>query len=129
MTADPTAAQPVEPESGTTPPGAPTAGPGAATLDAWLSGPVHDEIVRQSIDAIVITDPRFEVRVWNPAAERLYGIPADVAIGRRMDELDRDLRPRRGAARSSPVPGPRSSRAAAGGGGWPSDRSRDAGRR
>ncbi len=97
MTADPTAAQPVEPESGTTPPGAPTAGPGAATLDAWLSGPVHDEIVRQSIDAIVITDPRFEVRVWNPAAERLYGIPADVAIGRRMDELvatsDRDGEP------------------------------------
>jgi two-component system NtrC family sensor kinase len=87
VTVDPTAAQPGDPVSGAIPSGAPSAGSESATLRAWLSGPVHDEIVRQSIDAIVITDAAFEVRVWNPAAERLYGIPADVAIGRPMDEL------------------------------------------
>jgi LDH2 family malate/lactate/ureidoglycolate dehydrogenase/PAS domain-containing protein/aryl carrier-like protein len=82
VTVDPTAAQPGDPASGAIPSGAPSAGSESATLRAWLSGPVHDEIVRQSIDAIVITDAAFEVRVWNPAAERRFGIPAVVAIGR-----------------------------------------------
>src|SRR4051812_9147941 len=55
---------------------------------AWLTtASIQDEIVSQSIDAIVITDVERLIRVWNPAAERLYGIPAADAVGRAMDEL------------------------------------------
>jgi len=38
-------------------------------------------LVQQSLDALVVTDTELRVRLWNPAAERLYGIPASLAIG------------------------------------------------
>ncbi len=38
-------------------------------------------------DALIVTDLDARVRVWNAAAERLYGIPADDALGRVIYEL------------------------------------------
>ncbi|HEX2756132.1 MAG TPA: PAS domain S-box protein [Candidatus Limnocylindrales bacterium] len=54
---------------------------------AWHAVSLQDEVIRQSVDAIVVTDADLRVRVWNPAAERLYGIPAATAIGQSMAEL------------------------------------------
>jgi PAS domain S-box-containing protein len=51
------------------------------------AGRIHDEIVRQSLDAILITDLDDVVEVWNPAAERLYGIPAADAVGQPLGTL------------------------------------------
>jgi PAS domain S-box-containing protein len=47
----------------------------------WPDEAIQDEVVRQSVDALILTDPELRVRLWNPAAERLYGIPASLAIG------------------------------------------------
>ena len=44
-------------------------------------------VLAQTAEAIVTTDPDTRITSFNPAAERLYGIPATVAIGRRADEL------------------------------------------
>jgi PAS domain S-box-containing protein len=45
--------------------------------------------MRQATDAILLIDPQGRVRLWNPAAERLFGYPADSLSG-----LDaRDLAP------------------------------------
>ena len=38
-------------------------------------------------DAIIVRDLAHRVRYWNAAAERLYGIPADQAIGRDIEDL------------------------------------------
>ncbi|MCW2901611.1 MAG: multi-sensor signal transduction histidine kinase [Streptosporangiaceae bacterium] len=47
---------------------------------------VHDPILRAVIecaaDAIVAVDPHFAVTVWNPAAERMFGWPADDLLGK-----------------------------------------------
>jgi PAS domain S-box-containing protein len=60
--------------------------PAAATPnDALAAVPI--EVFRQSIDAIVVTDAEYLVRAWNPAAERLYGISAADAIGRRAADI------------------------------------------
>jgi PAS domain S-box-containing protein len=75
VTADRTAAGPSE-----------TAAPGAAD-PSWPDEAIPDEVVRQSIDAVILTDTEVRVRVWNPAAERLYGIPASIAVGRPMGEI------------------------------------------
>jgi PAS domain S-box-containing protein len=48
---------------------------------------LDDEVVRHSLDAILVTDAEFAIRTWNPAAERIYGIQAADAIGRRLREL------------------------------------------
>ena len=53
----------------------------------WSAASIQDEIVAQSLDAIVITDSERRVRIWNPAAEQLYGIRAADAIGRPMADL------------------------------------------
>jgi PAS domain S-box-containing protein len=58
---------------------------------ADLDDVIRDEIVRQSIDAVIITDPAGQIRTWNPGAERLYGILASDAIGRRVPELVESL--------------------------------------
>ena len=47
----------------------------------WADDAVRAELVQQSLDALVVTDTELRVRLWNPAAERLYGIPASLAIG------------------------------------------------
>ena len=63
------------------------AGPSEAaeTSDAaipWADDAVRAELVQQSVDALILTDTELRVRLWNPAAERLYGITASLAIGR-----------------------------------------------
>ncbi|HET7031464.1 MAG TPA: PAS domain S-box protein [Candidatus Limnocylindrales bacterium] len=50
-------------------------------------GSLGDEVVRQSLDAIVVSDPAFVIGTWNPAAERMYGIPASEAIGDRFSDI------------------------------------------
>ncbi|HXG39916.1 MAG TPA: GAF domain-containing protein, partial [Candidatus Limnocylindrales bacterium] len=44
-------------------------------------------VVDRATEAIVLTDLDFRVRLWSPGAERLYGIPAELALGRHVDEL------------------------------------------
>ncbi len=48
---------------------------------------IHDEIVRRSIDAIILIDRTSRIRVWSPSAEVLYGIPSTTAIGQPLAEL------------------------------------------
>ena len=63
---------------------------GAAATDGadpFGHGILHDVILRQSADATIITDRQRIVRVWNPAAEHLYGIAADEAVGRPVERL------------------------------------------
>jgi PAS domain S-box-containing protein len=36
-------------------------------------------------DAIVVADPNGLIRLWNPAAVRLFGFTADEAVGRSLD--------------------------------------------
>jgi PAS domain S-box-containing protein len=55
--------------------------------DTWNATSAQDEFLRQSIDAIIITDRDLRVRVWNPAAERLYGVPATTAVGQPLSEI------------------------------------------
>ena len=45
------------------------------------------QIARVMTDSVTVTDLHRRVVVWNEAAERLYGIAADDAIGRPIDEL------------------------------------------
>ena len=68
-----------------------TADPAAAHTRATdLSGDpiapqsLADEVVEHSTDAIIVTDETFSIRTWNPAAERIYGIPAAEALGQRL---------------------------------------------
>jgi PAS domain S-box-containing protein len=46
-------------------------------------------IAASADDAIIVTDLDAQVRIWNPAAERLYGIAAHEALGRRIYDLTR----------------------------------------
>lgn len=36
-------------------------------------------------DAVVVADPEGAIRLWNPAAEHLFGYSADEALGRSLD--------------------------------------------
>lgn len=38
-------------------------------------------------DAVVVCDPKGQVVVWNPAAERMFGFTRDEAVGQRMDMI------------------------------------------
>lgn len=65
-------------------PGALTAPPPAvsdapAHLRDLLTGVLADVA-----DAVIITDLHSHIRSWNPAAERVYGWPADVVLGRHL---------------------------------------------
>ncbi len=48
-------------------------------------------IVSESPDAIVIVDRVGNLQSWNPAAEALFGIPAERAIGRRFSEIVEEM--------------------------------------
>ncbi|GAB4441166.1 MAG: hypothetical protein Kow0031_23130 [Anaerolineae bacterium] len=48
-------------------------------------------IAEQSPDAIVLTDGTGRVIEWNPAAERIYGLPKDRAVGRPLWEIQFEL--------------------------------------
>jgi PAS domain S-box-containing protein len=53
----------------------------AGETDAWLA----QAIVREAAEAIVVTDPEGIIRLWNHAAERLFGHPATEAVGQNLD--------------------------------------------
>ena len=38
-------------------------------------------------DAVLLLDPRENIRYWNPAAERLFGLDTDAVLGKRADEV------------------------------------------
>lgn len=42
-------------------------------------------LVDQAPDAMIFADRNGVVRVWNPAAERIFGYPATAAIGQNLD--------------------------------------------
>ena len=44
-------------------------------------------IIGAAEDAIILLDPTGTIRGWNPAAERLYGLAAAEALGRRYESL------------------------------------------
>ena len=45
------------------------------------------DVARVMADAVTMTDLHRRVVIWNEAAAELYGIPADAALGRPIDEL------------------------------------------
>jgi PAS domain S-box-containing protein len=44
-----------------------------------------DALVRAAGDAIVVADPEGVIRLWNPAATRIFGFAAEEAVGRSLD--------------------------------------------
>jgi PAS domain S-box-containing protein len=50
-------------------------------------GPAADAILAAALDAVVVMSADGCVRHWNPAAERLFGIPAAEALGREVADL------------------------------------------
>ncbi|HXZ12719.1 MAG TPA: PAS domain S-box protein [Candidatus Sulfotelmatobacter sp.] len=46
-----------------------------------------DALINNSPVAIVATDPRWEIRLCNPAFEKLFGYPKEEAVGRSLVEL------------------------------------------
>ena len=47
-----------------------------------------ETVIDASADALIMIDGDGIVRVWNPAAERITGLPAAAALGRSLRELD-----------------------------------------
>jgi PAS domain S-box-containing protein len=44
-----------------------------------------ERLVEAAGDAIVVADPERRIRLWNPAAERLFGFTAAEAVGQSLD--------------------------------------------
>ena len=90
--------------------------PTRARIAAWTTQPVEPrqpsplEVlpglvdVMQRMDDSLVTDLHRRVVVWNVAAERQYGIPAEDAVGRRSTRCS--TRPSWARARARPAPGP-----------------------
>jgi len=53
----------------------------------------HADVLAITHDAIFLRDLDGLVQYWNPAAEQLFGFPADVAMGRKAQELLRTVYP------------------------------------
>jgi PAS domain S-box-containing protein len=49
----------------------------------WLAAAV----VRESAEAIVVTDPAGIIRLWNDGAARIFGFSADEAVGQSLDVI------------------------------------------
>jgi PAS domain S-box-containing protein len=49
--------------------------------EAWLS----EQIIRESHDAVIFSDPEGIIRLWNRGAEQMFGYPAGEALGRNLD--------------------------------------------
>ena len=49
--------------------------------DAWL----HQQVFEQAQDAIVVSDRDGMIRLWNRAAEAMFGYPAGEAVGQSLD--------------------------------------------
>ncbi|HEV8630295.1 MAG TPA: PAS domain S-box protein, partial [Thermoanaerobaculia bacterium] len=48
---------------------------------------LSDGLIRSSLDGIVAVDPEAVVQAWNPAMERLTGLPAERCLGVRVAEV------------------------------------------
>jgi PAS domain S-box-containing protein len=48
---------------------------------------VAADVIGQAPTAVVVADPDLQVAVWNPAAEKLFGIAADAALRRSLLDL------------------------------------------
>jgi PAS domain S-box-containing protein len=46
---------------------------------------VADSILAAAADAIVATDREGIIQIWNPGAERMFGFPANEAVGQSLD--------------------------------------------
>jgi PAS domain S-box-containing protein len=44
-----------------------------------------ETLVRASGDAIVVADPEGRIRLWNPAATRIFGYAVEEAVGQSLD--------------------------------------------
>ncbi|MCH7923825.1 MAG: PAS domain S-box protein [Nitrospinae bacterium] len=49
--------------------------------DAWL----HQQILEQAQEAIVVSDRDGMIRLWNRGAEAMFGYPAGEAVGKSLD--------------------------------------------
>jgi PAS domain S-box-containing protein len=72
----------------------------------WAVGSIEAVVIHQADDPIVVTDLASRILVWNPAAERLYGIASGEAIGQLLPDLVESVNERgepidRTAARAS----------------------------
>lgn len=48
-------------------------------------GKIHRLLIEQVADAVIYADSTGVIRLWNAAAERLFGFPAAEAIGQSLD--------------------------------------------
>lgn len=64
----------------------------ARTAGAGLEAAELAEVVRSTQDAVFSKDLKGHLRSWNPAAERLYGYPAEEAVGRHISFIIPDDR-------------------------------------
>jgi PAS domain S-box-containing protein len=53
----------------------------AGVTGEWLA----TAVVRESPEAIVVTDPAGIIRVWNDGAARMFGYPVEEAMGQNLD--------------------------------------------
>jgi PAS domain S-box-containing protein len=53
----------------------------AGVTEEWLA----TAVVRESAEAIVVTDPAGIIRMWNDGAARMFGHPVEEAIGQNLD--------------------------------------------
>jgi PAS domain S-box-containing protein len=53
----------------------------AGVTGEWLA----TAVVRESPEAIVVTDPAGIIRLWNDGAARMFGYPVDEAMGQNLD--------------------------------------------
>ena len=49
--------------------------------EEWLA----TAVVKESAEAIVVTDPAGIIRLWNEGAARMFGYPVEEAIGQNLD--------------------------------------------
>lgn len=45
----------------------------------------HEQFMQQAPDAMIVADHAGTIRYWNPAAERIFGFPAEEAVGVSLD--------------------------------------------
>lgn len=55
----------------------------AGGTEAWLA----HAVVRESAEAVVVTDPDGIIRLWNGGAERIFGHPAADTVGENLDVI------------------------------------------
>jgi PAS domain S-box-containing protein len=61
-------------------------------MKSWSPDVLDNPVLLRSLlaglqEALVVADPQGIVRLWNPAAERLFGFTAEEAQGRALDDL------------------------------------------